>query len=156
MFNSVKQPQSLVTDSSSTVIDSSSTASHKHHYETPVPFYIAMKIHALTCSRKLIDMLFSLGICVLYDRLLRLTSDLSNHVCEQFTISGIVCLPKLHFKLFTTAAVDNIDYNPNSTTAKPSFHGTGISLIQHPSHEFIGYNCDLLVINTMPLTSSLS
>lgn len=59
-------------------------------------------------------------------------------------------------KLFTTAAVDNIDYNPSSTTAKTSFHGTGISLIQHPSHEFIGYNCDLLAINTMPSSPSLS
>ena len=34
---------------------------------------------------------------------------------------------------FTTAAIDNIDHNPSSTTAKESFHGTGISLLQHPS-----------------------
>ena len=41
---------------------------------------------------------------------------------------------KLKSGLFTTAAVDNIDYNPTLATAKESFHGTGISLIQHPSH----------------------
>ncbi|KAI8487001.1 hypothetical protein Bbelb_352610 [Branchiostoma belcheri] len=35
--------------------------------------------------------------------------------------------------LFTTAAVDNIDHNPSSTTAKDSFHGTAISLLQHPN-----------------------
>ena len=68
MFNSVKQAQSLVGDSSSTLI-------HKHHYETPIPLYIAMKIHAATHNRGLIDMLFSLGICVSYDCFLRLTSD---------------------------------------------------------------------------------
>ena len=47
-------------------------------------------------------------------------------VCEQFTIDGIVCPPKLRSKLFTTAAVDNIDHNPSSATAKSSFQGTGI------------------------------
>ena len=77
-------------------------------------------------ARNLIDTFFSLGICVSYDRLLRLTSDISNGVCDKFTINGIVCPPKLRSKLFTTAAVDNIDYNPSSATAKSSFHGTGI------------------------------
>lgn len=147
MFNSVKKAQ---------VADSSSTVSHKHHYETPIPFYISMKIHAATRNRNLIDKFFSWGICGFYDCLLRLTSDISNGVCEQFTIDGIVCPPKLRSKLFTTAAVDNIDYNPSSATAKTSFYGTGISLIQHPSHEFMGYNCDLLVINRTPISSSLS
>ena len=49
MFNSVKQTQVLVADSSST--------GNKHHYETPIPLYIAMKIHAATHNRSLIDML---------------------------------------------------------------------------------------------------
>ena len=42
--------------------------------------------------------------------------------------------------LFTVAAADNIDYNPSATTVKDSFHGTGISLMQHPSHDFEGNN----------------
>ena len=33
----------------------------------------------------------------------------------------------------STAAVDNIDHNPSSTTATQSFHGTAISLMQHPA-----------------------
>jgi hypothetical protein len=33
--------------------------------------------------------------------------------------------------LFTTAAMDNIDHNPGSSTATDSFHGTSISLAQH-------------------------
>ncbi|KAJ8385469.1 hypothetical protein AAFF_G00185650 [Aldrovandia affinis] len=37
-------------------------------------------------------------------------------------------------QVFTTAAVDNIDHNPSATTSKDSFHGTAISLIQHPSY----------------------
>lgn len=42
-----------------------------------------------------------------------------------------VCPPNLKQGLFTTAAVDNIDHNPRSTSANYSFHGTGISIIQH-------------------------
>ena len=32
-----------------------------------------------------------------------------------------------------TAAVDNIDHNPSSSTATESFHGTGISIFQNRS-----------------------
>ena len=38
-------------------------------------------------------------------------------------------------KRFTIAAVDNIEHNTSSTTAISSFHGTSISLIQHPTEE---------------------
>ncbi|CAB4025239.1 hypothetical protein ROHU_037104 [Paramuricea clavata] len=34
-------------------------------------------------------------------------------------------------EVFTTAAVDNIDHDPSSTTATKSFHGTSISIFQH-------------------------
>lgn len=43
-------------------------------------------------------------------------------------------MPHLTTGVFTTAAVDNIDHNPRSTSANYSFHGTGISLIQHHDH----------------------
>ena len=45
------------------------------------------------------------------------------------------------------AAVDNIDYNPSAATAEDSFHGTGISLMQHPFHEFEGNNQSVLIID---------
>ena len=49
-----------------------------------------------------------------------------------------LCPSNLHLGLFTTAAVDNIDHNPSSTTAKDSFHGTGISLFQHTTTDIPG------------------
>ena len=58
-----------------------------------------------------------------------------------------MCPPKLRSGLFTTSAVDNIDHNPSSTTAQGSFHGTGISLFQHPSIDFGGHNQECLVLN---------
>ena len=82
VFNSVKNARNM---------NSSVHANQKHMHEMPVPLYITMKIHAVTRSRNLIDTLFSLGICVSYDRFLRLTSDISNALCEQFNNDGVVC-----------------------------------------------------------------
>jgi len=63
-------------------------------------------------------------MCISYSRLLQLTSELGNGVCEQLSV---VCPPKMRSGLFTVAAVDNLDYNPSATTAKvhfmaPAFH----------------------------------
>ena len=51
-------------------------------------------------------------------------------------------------KVFTTAAIDNIDHKPSSTTAKSSFHATAISLIQHPSFMGEGVNWTIVVTGT--------
>ena len=37
-------------------------------------------------------------------------------------------------RLFNTGDDNNIDHNPNSATATDYFHGTGMSLMRHPSH----------------------
>ena len=145
IFNSVKNAQST-----------NSTNAKRRHIEMPLPLYITMKIHALTRSKNLIDTLYHLGLCVSYDRLLRLTSDISNAVCEQFNSNEVVCPPKLRSNLFTTAAVDNIDYNPSSATAKDLFHGTGISIIQHPLHGFEGHQRDGLVLDYRSSSCSIA
>lgn len=136
-FNSVKHGRE----------DSSGCVRHNRSRETPLPLYLSMKIHAATRSRGLVDTLHSLGMCVSYDRLLQLTSDIADGVCQRFSIEDAVCPSKLRQGLFTTAAVDNIDHNPSSATAKDSFHGTGISLIQHPSHTHAGLDRGVPVLN---------
>jgi len=125
VFNSVKHARN---------VDSSSSARHNRSQETPLQLYLSLKIHAVTRSRGLVDTVCYLGLCVSYDRLLQLTSDIANGVCQRFRIEDVVCPPQLRHGLFTTGAVDNIDHNPSSATAKDSFHGTGISLMQHPTH----------------------
>ena len=56
--------------------------------------------------------------------------------------------------LFTTAAVNNIDYSPSSETAKVSFDGTGISFMQHPSHLFAGLDHGVVINQTHVSRSS--
>lgn len=138
IFNSVKHHRRS---------DTAGLTRHSLDRETPLPLYLAMKVHAVTRSKNLIDAMFNLGLCVSYDRFLQVTSDIANGVCQQFTVDDIVCPSKMRRGLFTTAAVDNIDYNPSSATAKDSFHGTGISLMQLPTHQFAGHDRGVLVIN---------
>ena len=97
-----------------------------------------MLIHAKTRNRSLIDALFKLGLCVSYDRLLNISTQLANNVCAQYHHDDVVCPPQLSKNIFTCGAVDNIDHNPSAKTAHDSFHGTAISLMQFPTSEKIG------------------
>ncbi|KAK0055322.1 hypothetical protein Bpfe_015336 [Biomphalaria pfeifferi] len=80
----------------------------------------------------------SLGLSLSYKRVLEISSELAAKACRQFQHDKVVCPMKLRHGLFTTAAVDNIDHNPSSTTSNDSFHGTAISLFQHPSEHCKG------------------
>lgn len=65
-----------------------------------------------------------------YSRILQVERQLADTVCHRSIIEGVVCPSQFRKGLFTVGAIDNLDYNPSSTTAKGSFHGTGISLFQ--------------------------
>ena len=69
------------------------------------------------------------GLCISYDRVLQIQSDIANGVCQCYEMEKVVCPPNMRRGLFTITAVDNIDHSPSSATAKDAFHGTGISLI---------------------------
>lgn len=94
VFNSVKHARK----------ESTGSVRHNHSRETPLPLYLSMKIHAATRSRGLVDTLHSLGMCVSYDRLLQLSSDISNGVCQCFLIEDDVCPSKLRQSLFIRAS----------------------------------------------------
>ena len=108
--------------------------------ETPLPIYVGLTVHARTRKRDLIETLFDLGLSVSYDRVLEISTTVGNCVCEQYHLDQVVCPPNLREGLYTTAAIDNIDHNPSSTTATDALHGTAISLFQHPNNK--GDECD--------------
>ena len=113
---------------------------HDRDHEIPLPLYLGLKVHAVTRSKTLVDTLFHLGLCISYDRVLQIQSDIANGVCQRYEMEKFVGPPNMHRRLFTIAAVDNIDHNPSSATAKDSFHRTGISLMQYQSQSFHGYD----------------
>ena len=105
------------------------------------------------------DSLFNLGLNISYDRVLCLSAEMGNSVCQRFHVEQVVCPPTLKGNTFTTAAVDNLDHNPSATTAKDSFHGTGISLLQHTTSAnggmcmgtvIMGSNADSKTISCLP------
>ena len=105
---------------------SSDQIRHTASAETPLPIYVALLIHAHTRSRYLIDKLYELGLSISYSRMLTISASLGNVVCQQFKNDGLVCPSLLRQNVFTTHAIDNIDYNPSSRTATDSWHGTAI------------------------------
>lgn len=114
------------------------TTRHSKNRETPVPVYVGLTIHAKTRKQELVDSMYALGLSVSYKRVLEISSELARKACAQFEEDQVVCPMKLKHGLFTTAAIDNIDHNPSSTTAKDSFHGTAISIFQHPTESCSG------------------
>jgi len=103
-------------------------------------------LHAKTRKKELVDRLFNLGLSISYDRVMCLSAEMGNNVCQRFRMEQVVCPTTMRGNIFTTAAVDNIDHNPSATTAKDSFHGTGISLLQHPTCADAGVDRGIVII----------
>ena len=99
--------------------------------ESPLAVYLGMMVHAKTRKKRIANKLDDLGISIPYSRVMELSTCLGNKVLQYYKHNNAVCPPSLKNGVFTTAAVDNIDYNPSSKTAEESFHGTRISLFQH-------------------------
>ena len=56
---------------------------HSEDRETPLPIYLGVMIHATTRKRDIIDKLHKLGLSISYDRVLQLSTDLANTVCQR-------------------------------------------------------------------------
>jgi hypothetical protein len=120
---------------------------HCKSRETPLPLYLALFVHAKTRKRDMVDTLHDHGLSVSYDRIQNISTALANSMINHFETEGVVCTGKLRRGLVTTGIIDNVDHNPSSTTAQDSFHGTSISLFQHPCSANPGEDCETVVIN---------
>lgn len=123
---------------------------HHRNREPPVPVGLALTIYTHTRQRNLIQIMYELGLCISYDRVLEISNCIAQYNCEKYEKENAVCPPNLVKNVFTTAAGDNIDHNPTSATANSSFHGTGISLFQHPSSD----NCLVKTVLKYPSKAS--
>ena len=94
-----------------------------------------MLMHTKTRRKGIIKHLFSLGLSISYTQVLKLSTVLGNDILHQYEEHKVVCPPSLRKNIFKTAAIDNIDHNPSSTSPEGSFHGTCISLFQHITEE---------------------
>ena len=89
-------------------------------------------------------MLHDHGKSISYDMVLEISAQLGDATVCKYVEEGVVCPPVLRKGLFTTLVMDIIDHNPSATTATTSFHGTSISVFQHPATENHGEECQLV------------
>ena len=114
------------------------THRHSKDRETPFPVYIGLSVYTQTRQRTLVEKLNEHGISISYDRVLEISAQLGDAAVSKYVEDGVVCPTGLRKGLFTTSAMDNIDHNPTATTTTTSFHGTSISVFQHPTKESKG------------------
>lgn len=91
-------------------------------------------IHGVTKKRKIIDKLCHLGLSVPYSRVQEVSATVTNVLCKKYMEDGVYP-PKACQTVFVTSAIDNIDHNQSSSTAVTSFHGSSVTIIQHPHSE---------------------
>ena len=70
------------------------------------------------------------GLRISYFRVQGIQDNITRQLCQPYVDEGIVCPRNIEKGLFTVAAIDNVDYESSSATAKCSFHGTSISVYQ--------------------------
>ena len=119
------------------------SAYHSSQREPPIPIYLAQMIHQKTRKLGIVDKLSKLGLSISKDRLLQISTAMGNRAIEMHEREGVVAPISLRFGLFTTAAVDNIDVNPKSSTASTSLHGTAASINQHINGDNVGLRRDI-------------
>ena len=122
IYNSVKERSK----------DPDSIPRHKEK-GTPASIYLAMNLHPKTGSASLVQTMHKRGLCVSYDRLKTLSTDLANSVISHWEQIRVVVPPQAVNGVFTIGGFDNIDHNPSSTTSASALHGSCISIQQHYS-----------------------
>ena len=113
----------------------SSYVRHPESNETPLAIYVVLLLHAHHRDREIIEDLSKLGLCIGYHRVLTISATLGNEAISKYHNAGVVYPLNMERNVFTTCQVDNIDHDPQSTSALTSFHGTGISILQHPTYD---------------------
>lgn len=119
---------------------------HSPEREPPLPIYIGLNVHVQTRSKQLVQQLNHMGISISYDQVIQIEDWLAKATCERFEVDGVVVPACLRKGLFTVGALDNLDYDPSSTTSVGSFHGTGISMFQLPTKDDCGVQRPPIVI----------
>ena len=64
-----------------------------HQYQSRI--YIGLLLNAETRKRGLVEKLHHLGLSTSYDRVLQISTDIGNSVCEQFEKNQLVCPRRL-------------------------------------------------------------
>ena len=128
-----------------------SSASKTHYHSTKrepaIPLYVGLKLYSKTRSKELITNFNQLGICPSMKRLNEVNTQLANSMLEVFEKDKAATASKHVKNVFTTGGFDNEDHDPSSTTATYAYHGSAISITQHPDDDNEGIKRDINVFS---------
>ena len=60
-----------------------------------------------------------------------------------YNVQGSACPSRLQENTSTVSAIENLDHNPSSSTAKDYFHGTSISIFQFQTNQDDSFKFEL-------------
>lgn len=127
LFNSTKRRGRSETSTSLYLVN------ENHYYQGTLALW-----HAEARKRTIADDPYNLGLSISYDSVLEISTEMGikfAHVTNLKKLSVRLNFKKKK-KVSTTAAVDNINHNPSSSTAQGAFHG------KCNSHYSIDVSCD--------------
>ena len=85
--------------------DSAVKMRHTLVREPLIPIYIGLNMHQLTRSKKLVQQLYRMGMCISYDRVMEIEEWIATSTCERFIEDGVVSPACLRKGLFTVGAL---------------------------------------------------
>ena len=125
----------------------SSSSYHSTQREPPLAVYIDLMIHNKTQDLALIEKLSKLGLCISKHRVSQLSISMGNTVIKANERDGMVLPMSLKLGVFSTASVDNIDVEIQSSLSTTSLHGTAASINQHPTEHNQGQPREKITLN---------
>ena len=125
----------------------SSSSYHSPQKEPPLLVYNGLMIHNKTRDLALIEKLSILGLCISKHRVWQLPISVRNTAIEANKKDGMVLPMSLKLGVFSTASVDNIDVERQSSLSTTSLHGTAASINQHPTEHNQGQPREKIMLN---------
>ena len=111
--------------------------------ETLLPLYMGLMVYSRTRKKSLTEELNEYGLSISYKCILEIKNIITNQLCKLYDVQRFACPPRLQENIFTVLQSDNLDHNPSSSTAKDSFHGTGISIFQFHTNQDYSFKFEL-------------
>ena len=111
--------------------------------ETLLLLYMGLMVYSRTRKKSLTEELNEYGLSISYKCILEIKNIITNQLCKLYDVQRFACPPRLQENIFTVLQSDNLDHNPSSSTAKDSFHGTGISIFQFHTNQDYSFKFEL-------------
>ena len=106
---------------------------HSPYREAPLVLYNGLSTYGRDRDKRGIQEMHNKGMSVSTDRIYAVTAQLCRLVVKRAEEEHVVCPSNLRKDLFTVAAIDNLDVRATSLSGQGEFHGTSISIFQHPT-----------------------